>query len=486
MISDHFGHCAGQNLRCFQRTSLHGVFSPTDTENENFVNKMLNLNGVAGAGVIVGIGIASSSRRIELKQVMRPSLLAIAVAYFVSLPFDAAMAFFRPGPPHSTTSHLWYLHSVTCAVLCVYIIDSGRVRSWARLAAMGAVIAAIELVALPVYAQLDHARVASLETHELGKECFSTSWMVAQKGWEPVGIRVLTGVPGILLGYMLSPVAMAWTWRARSRLRVRALCLAFLAWQLYHGVFFGPGGVDLRDPSKAEAIQVRGQFAPAEPPFSSASKYLAAAGLEVLSMGRMVANVVAQLIVAPAGRLPVLTWLGENPQLPYMFHPHVLWLLEPMVFGALRRVFEARIDVHVVLIAVPFFYQAICALPLLLLDSHGAAATDSSETLPARAKLMRRAKLLYRQLREWGPVREVLEDASLAYSLAKKVEWGRAWSLVAGGQGGSLRSWDAVPATIRARRWLRRPGVPQSFGIALLLVALVFAAHFPFRNRELL
>mmetsp|Transcript_66443 Transcript_66443/g.210284 ORF Transcript_66443/g.210284 Transcript_66443/m.210284 type:complete len:414 (-) Transcript_66443:155-1396(-) len=401
---------------------------------------MLNLDGVSGAGMIVGIGVASDISRLELKRVLKPSLLALALTYGMSLPFDAAMARLRPGPPHSTTAHFWYMHSITCALLCVYIIDSRGQRTWGRLAAIAVAIAAIMFVALPIYAHLDYARVASLEPDELGKECFTSAWMVAQKGWEPVGIRVFTGVPGILGGYLLSPSVMKWTWRARSRLWMRAACLAFLAWKVYRATFFA-GGVDLRDGATAEAVQLRGQLlAHAGSPVSSVSQYLATASREAMGLVMMLASIIAQLVVAPAGRLPLLTWLGENPHFPYMFHPHLLWALEPAVFGALRRAKEAGMDVTFFLVLVPFTYQVACALPALLLD----------ESNPGRQRVV----LLYRGLREWRPFRRIRHLATYQGATSK------------------VGCFDAGAATVRIGKWLRRPGAP--WRMAVLLVSVVF------------
>ena len=50
---------------------------------------------MGGAGALIGLGLAGNKSRLDLKSVIRPAAMAVAIQIGLSLPFDHVMARIR-------------------------------------------------------------------------------------------------------------------------------------------------------------------------------------------------------------------------------------------------------------------------------------------------------------------------------------------------------------------------------------------------------
>eukprot|EP00899_Mesostigma_viride_P019164 jgi/Mesvir1/27249/Mv07090-RA.1 len=390
VVAVHFGHCAGQNLRCFQSTSLSGLWPPHDnTSLLNFLPKMAGRQGLLGLGLSTGIGLAQSAGGAQLRHVTLLVLLAVVMGQISHL-FDSLMmppdvtlpapmnlpigasaleplseasssAFSTPSlggilttvtgsnvgssahaRPHivSTTSHLWGLYSIALnyalAYLCVgagqgHLSRARRLR-WPLLACA---VAAHFL--LPVaLAYIDPPEPAA---HAHGT-FFWGPWGVHQPGWAPLGPRLLVLLLPFAAGYLFSRQVLAALGAARRVPWLARACGAAYVAACVVGALYvvAPDGalIDLRSHDTATHVRsvadlmagwVRGELW---------AQWPARLGEQLRELAVSAAMIMLPLVAAPARGCWLLARAGEASLPTYLFHPYVLRLAEPLTFGALR------------------------------------------------------------------------------------------------------------------------------------------------------
>eukprot|EP00899_Mesostigma_viride_P019222 jgi/Mesvir1/27300/Mv07132-RA.1 len=390
VVAVHFGHCAGQNLRCFQSTSLSGLWPPhDDTSLLNFLPKMAGRGGLSGLGLSTGIGLAQSAGGAQLRHVTLMVLLAVVMGQISHL-FDSLMmppdvtlpapmnlpvgasaleplseasrsAFSTPSlggilttvtgsnvgssahaRPHivSTTSHLWGLYSIALnyalAYLCVGAgqghLSRARRRRWPLLACA---VAAHFL--LPV-------ALAYIDPPEPAARAHGTwfwgPWGLHQPGWAPFGPRLLILLLPFAAGYLFSRQVLAALGATRRVPWLARACGAAYVAACVIGALYvvAPDGtlIDLRSHDTAPHVRtvadlmvgwVRGELW---------AQWPARLGEQLRELAVSAAMIMLPLVAAPARGCRLLARVGEASLPTYLFHPYVLRLAEPLTYGALR------------------------------------------------------------------------------------------------------------------------------------------------------
>eukprot|EP00899_Mesostigma_viride_P006992 jgi/Mesvir1/16294/Mv14225-RA.3 len=337
----HFGHCGGQNLRCFQNTQLAGLWAPHDnTSLANFVPRAFQ-GGVLGLSILSGMGAASGGMRPSLRTPVLAVILALLMEFGVSRAFDDLVRS-SPQEHFSTTAHLWGLWALAfnqlLLWLCVGLWRSHTRREGPSYRNGGVVLlllaAGTVQFLLPILFALlwPPASAAGVRGMWFGP------WGMHQLGWEPLGPRVLTSALPFAIGYAYNSQITRLVHTVRSHVWLRVALAAIFVQLTVRSTFFLDilSGLDLRSSEAARFATVADVMATWE-----LGLWWREWPLRVLGyMGALAEDMVmafAMLAIMPALDGTV-TRFGRASLPIYLFHPHVLRLMEPFSFWLLRQV----------------------------------------------------------------------------------------------------------------------------------------------------
>eukprot|EP00899_Mesostigma_viride_P015178 jgi/Mesvir1/23661/Mv18322-RA.1 len=337
----HFGHCGGQNLRCFQNTPLAGLWAPHDnTSLANFVPRAFQ-GGVLGLSILSGMGAASGSVRPSLRTPLLAVMLALLMEFGVSRAFDDLVRS-SPQERFSTTAHLWGLWALAfnqlLLWLCIGSWRSHTPREGPRNQKGGAVLlllaAGTVQFLLPILFALlwPPASAAGVRGMWFGP------WGMHQLGWEPLGPRILTSALPFAIGYAYNSQITHMVHTARSHVWLRVALAAIFVHLTIRSTFFPNilSGLDLRSSEAARFATVADVMATWE-----LGSWWREWPLRVLGhMGALAEDMgmaFAMLAIMPALD-GMVTRFGRASLPIYLFHPHVLRLMEPSSFWLLRQV----------------------------------------------------------------------------------------------------------------------------------------------------
>eukprot|EP00899_Mesostigma_viride_P005911 jgi/Mesvir1/15320/Mv06526-RA.1 len=337
----HFGHCGGQNLRCFQNTPLAGLWAPHDnTSLANFVPRAFQ-GGVLGLSILSGMGAASGGMRPSLGTPLLAVMLALLMEFGVSRAFDDLVRSSKQ-ERFSTTAHLWGLWALAfnqlLLWLCVGIWRGHNHREGPRHQKGGVVLlllaAGTVQFLLPILFALLWPPASAAGVHGM----WFGPWGMHQLGWEPLGPRVLTSALPFAIGYAYNSQITRMVHTVRSHVWLRVVLAAIFVQLTVRSTFFLDilSGVDLRSSESARFATIADVMATWE-----LGSWWREWPLRVLGyMGALAEDMgmaFSMLAVMPALD-GMVTRFGRASLPIYLFHPHVLRLMEPFSFWLLRQV----------------------------------------------------------------------------------------------------------------------------------------------------
>eukprot|EP00899_Mesostigma_viride_P005971 jgi/Mesvir1/15375/Mv06571-RA.1 len=337
----HFGHCGGQNLRCFQNTPLAGLWAPHDnTSLANFVPRAFQ-GGVLGLSILSGMGAASGGMRPSLRTPLLAIMLALLMEFGVSRAFDDLVRSSKQ-ERFSTTAHLWGLWALAfnqlLLWLCVGIWRGHNHREGPRHQKGGVVLlllaAGTVQFLLPMLFALLWPPASAAGVHGM----WFGPWGMHQLGWEPLGPRILTSALPFAIGYAYNSQITRMVHTVRSHVWLRVVLAAIFVQLTVRSTFFPDilSGLDLRSSEAARFATVADVMATWE-----LGSWWREWPLRVLGyMGALAEDMgmaFSMLAIMPALD-GMVTRFGRASLPIYLFHPHVLRLMEPFSFWLLRQV----------------------------------------------------------------------------------------------------------------------------------------------------
>eukprot|EP00899_Mesostigma_viride_P025197 jgi/Mesvir1/5862/Mv00649-RA.2 len=337
----HFGHCGGQNLRCFQNTPLAGLWAPHDnTSLANFVPRAFQ-GGVLGLSILSGMGAASGGMRPSLRTPVLAVILALLMEFGVSRAFDDLVRS-SPQERFSTTAHLWGLWALAfnqlLLWLCVGLWRSHTRREGPSYRNGGVVLLLLAAGTMQFLLPILFALLWPPASAAGVRGMWFGPWGMHQLGWEPLGPRILTSALPFAIGYAYNSQITRLVHTGRSHVWLRVALAAIFVQLTVRSTFFPDilAGLDLRSSEAARFATVADVMATWE-----LGLWWREWPLRVLGcMGALAEDMVmafAMLAIMPALDGTV-TRFGRASLPIYLFHPHVLRLMEPFSFWLLRQV----------------------------------------------------------------------------------------------------------------------------------------------------
>eukprot|EP00899_Mesostigma_viride_P006965 jgi/Mesvir1/1626/Mv05063-RA.1 len=337
------GRTAGMNASEHDRASrgANAATSLSSSNAEPATSGRSMQGGVLGLSILSGMGAAAGSARPSLRTPLLAVMLALVMEFGVSRTFDDLVRS-SPQEHFSTTAHLWGLWALAfnqlLLWLCVGTWHSNTHRVPSRTRNGGVVLlllaAATVQFLLPILFALLWPPASAVGVRGM----WFGPWGMHQLGWEPLGPRVLTSAMPFAIGYAYNSQITRLVHLARSHVWLRVALAAIFVQLTVRSTFF-PGilsGLDLRSSEAARFATVADLMATWEIGAWWREWPLRVLG-HVGALAEAMVMAFAMLAIMPALDGTV-TRLGGASLPIYLFHPHVLRLMEPFSFWLLRQV----------------------------------------------------------------------------------------------------------------------------------------------------